>query len=327
MEATIVFVLATLVVHAATLSILQETEDPINPKIVPQSCYPQEVQTIAPVEEIGDRILGKMNSSITIVPLQKPPECAWAQKINNLFAYESCYTAMGFAIGVARCWGELELELRATCGMDCAGFVNFDDFGKKTLACQRCLSELRTQNMVCSHRYMGITRKCTECYRQVHTYGFKNCAMQCTEGGTKSCRECNDRVDFLKRSCVRFNNWKGSIHFEYQYIHTKFFRLQCTSLFDVFEDCLDFMFVVILSIVWCKLELHQSCQNWMNLNIAWYWPGQNMRVKPRWGHQIGRRRDWNWLKNSGHDGLSDNLTIAVNKNDTVIGAYDAACHR
>jgi len=172
-------------------------------------CSDAEVGILRSVEELATKIEGKMTNNETVpkmLALAKPGECSYVHKVNNFYTRETCYAALGFASGLAKCWAHADGEESAFCGYLCKP----RNPNWWNLNCQQCLAKVSRRRAQCSFEYMHISEACQRCKLSAQDYHDNTCRMQCLDAFnriddasiTSGCRQCTTDVENMMYRCA-----------------------------------------------------------------------------------------------------------------------------
>lgn len=176
-------------------------------------CNSAESAVMRPVEVAADNIFGKTSSNVTIYPEPEPEECIFAKKIRQFYAFEGCFSKLGFSFGVAKCYAKATFTIAKDCAKPCGTGNYFRDYGQNNMICQDCMANVRRGRQQCILDYLGVSERCATCQLKAYEQWENECSIQCLErfNGTRidvdedpeslGCRQCTDHHDAEVQSC------------------------------------------------------------------------------------------------------------------------------
>lgn len=176
-------------------------------QVVGPQCTEEEMAVLTPVDQLTDKIEGKMSLNETITKIEKPPECEYAQRTKTYFDRETCFAALGFSFGIAKCWATADLERYTHCAYICQPY---DQKHKMNFKCQLCIAQVNHKRDTCTYQYMGINDACAKCKLDVKQYFIHACKMQCLyaednvndQDAIVACRQCTNDADNKALTCT-----------------------------------------------------------------------------------------------------------------------------
>lgn len=169
------------------------------------SCSFRERLVLKPVHRLMNNIKGKVTSSVTIMPMRKPPRCSGNQHMSTL---RQCYYAWGFTKPTSECFAQEQASMEPSCEGICP-----PNTGIYSNACQNCWARLRQVRLTCMFKSMNIRPQCQNCQIQAYKYWDSHCMMECKDvfrvitlhkdrnGATSACRHCNDIAYKMLEGC------------------------------------------------------------------------------------------------------------------------------
>mmetsp|Transcript_119706 Transcript_119706/g.339277 ORF Transcript_119706/g.339277 Transcript_119706/m.339277 type:complete len:222 (-) Transcript_119706:27-692(-) len=157
-------------------------------------CSGPEMAVIQPVDDLVEKITGKVTTREVVEPRQAPEQCR-----TPIGAHRSnCWVAWGFARDAAECFATERFRSSHNCAEQCAGSVYHR-------SCQACLGPLRMERRTCMMESMNISKGCTDCHIAAHQYWEDTCVLDCRtafafgqDNNNLPCKRCNDLVFYDK---------------------------------------------------------------------------------------------------------------------------------